>query len=1102
MRGNTVHKSTGPAGNAGLNSRWSVVRRWASALLVAALPLTGIAVAAGPAAAAEAGSRVNLRVLVVSNGTPSVEALATQMDREGVPYTKVLLGSDARPVVDEAFLADTATGTARFQAVVLPNHSGGGLTDAEVDALTDYERTYGIRRVSAYNWPSAAIGLEPPVHAGSLDGGSVTVSDAGRAGPFAYLRGLLPVDDFDPAVTEVYGYLSQPVTPRPAGESFTPLLSATVDGTTGVLAGVDARDGREELVLTAAVNPSMQWFNQVGHGIVTWMTRGIHLGHQRNYFAVHVDDVLLADSRWSVDGNCTPGDDCVDPNVSTPDIRMTAADADRLVAWQRTNDFALDMVFNGGGSDAHVAETGQPDPLAAALVANQTAFPWINHTYSHPFMGCIQVAPTVVGQPWHCATDPAEGPRQDPEILGTMQAGTYWASQDYLAAQISWNIQWARASGLTDFDPTELVTGEHSGLTVQPQQPTDNPFLGAALASTGVRYTASDASREPDARAAGTGTVTVPRHPMNIYYNAGTFRDEVDEYNWYYTSRANGGGGICEDNPAVSTCVAPLPAATAAQARESFARYIQPMETRNALRFVLTNDPRPFYAHQSNLAEDGILYPVLESVLSGYRAVYAANAPVVRTDMRTQSQILARQAAWANESDAAVAYLDATGVHLPDIAADVPLTVPAGTSVAGVALSSYGGELSGWASRQVTAVPPGGTGGYLPVAPDAPAIGGATAGDGSATVTWSAPVSDGGSPLTGYVVSVFTGEGSAPVRTVGVPATATTAVIQGLVDAARHSFTVAAVNAQGAGSQSERSNVVIPGLPGAPTIGTAKPGDRSATVTWSPPASKGAAPITSYAVAVYLSTETTPVRTVKAAAGATSVPVTGLINGTPYSFTVSAMSGLGTGPASARSNGVVPGWAPDAPSLRQVEAGNASVAVTWTAPRNTGSGLVTGYLVSVSRVSGNAPASTLAVAGNATSATVTGLTNGTSYTVTVAATNAVGTGAASAPSRRFTPLTVPGTPAGVTATAGSRSAAVSWSAPTIDGGSPVLGYLVVGYRGESSTPYRLVTAGRSATGVTMTGLSADASYRFVVVAVSAAGPGDPSPRTAPVTPRK
>jgi hypothetical protein len=79
-------------------------------------------------------------------------------------------------------------------------------------------------------------------------------------------------------------------------------------------------------VLSAAYNPYMQWYNELAPGIVAWMTRGIHLGYQRNYFAVHVDDVLMANGRWSVAGNCTPGDDCVDPTISTRDIRMTAAD--------------------------------------------------------------------------------------------------------------------------------------------------------------------------------------------------------------------------------------------------------------------------------------------------------------------------------------------------------------------------------------------------------------------------------------------------------------------------------------------------------------------------------------------------------------------------------------------------------------------------------------------------------------------------------------------------------------------------------------------------------------------------------------------------------
>jgi len=1065
---------------------------------VAAVAL-GLAVSvAPPASAAAADNRIDLRVLVVSNGSPSVDAIAAQLDREGVPYTELAVGDAGRPTVDAAFLADDATHTAHFQAVVLPNASGGGLADAEVTALTDYERTYGIRQVSAYNWPSSAIGLEPPTYSGRLDGGAVTVTSAGLSGAFPYLKGSLPIDDFDKSVTEVYGYLAQPVATPAPGETFTPLLTATVDGVNGVLAGVDTRSGREELVLTAAVNPSMQWFNQIGHGLVTWMTRGIHLGYQRNYFSVQVDDVLMADSRWSAAGNCTPGDGCVDPTVTTKDIRMTALDVSRLLSWQKANGFQLDLAFNAGGTQEYAADHGW-DPLALALRLVERNFSWINHTYSHPYLGCIQLAPTMQGQSWTCATDPAQTPRQDPEIPGTMAGGTYWASQEFLRTQVQQNIDWARQVGLTDFDATELVTGEHSGLTAAPQQPVDNPFLGPALAQAGVRYTASDASRETESRQVGTATVTVPRHPMNIYYNAGTYLDEVDEYNFYYTRRAVGGGGICEDNPATSTCIEPLPAAGAAQARQSFTDYLRPLEVRNALRYVLTNDPRPFYAHQSNLAEDGILYPVVEGVLSEYRKVYATSAPLVRTDLRTQADVLARTAAWNAASGTASAYLDRTGVHIPDVVASVPLTMPAGSS-AGTALASYGGEVSGWYTGAATVAPPTSMGGYLPApvagVPSAPAIGTATAGDASATLTWTAPA-DGGSPVTGYVVSILPADGSAE-RTVDVPAGATSASVAGLTNGVDYTFTVAAANALGTGAASAPSNSVRPQpAPGRPEITSVTAGNRSIAVAWTVPAMPEATPVTGYLVTVTPSGTREAPRSVSAPRTATTLTVTGLTNGTPYTVTVAAVTAGGPGQPSDASAPVVPGTVPGAPTIGRAQADAGSASVSWKAPSSDKLFPVTGYVIAVYEGAGTAPVQTVAAAASASSATVKNLVNGRSYSFTVSAVNSVGAGEPSRRSNAVTPATVPGAPAMGTVTAAKRALDVSWTAPD-DGGSPLSRYVLTVYRDGDSRPLQQVSVGRSVTAVTVSGLTAGTRYSFTVAAVNAVGAGPASERSMAV----
>lgn len=978
--------------------------------LVATLLSAALAGVLSAGSARAAGQRVLLRVLVVTSGDPATVALATELEREGIPYTKVQLGASGRPTIDAAFLADAATGTGRFQAVFLPNQTGGGLDGAELSALAAYEAAYGVRQVNGYDWPSASLGLGAPTYSGPLDGAAVTVSAAGLAGPFTYLKGSLAVDDVDKAVTETYGYLAQPPTALPAGQTFTPLLTATVGASSGVLAGVFGHDGREELVLPAGFNHHMQWFNEVAPGLVSWATRGIHLGYRRNYLNVQIDDVFLPDSRWSVAGKCTPGDNCVDGTITTPDIRMTMSDVTRLVNWQNSNGLKLDMVFNGGGAEAAKAANFGIDWLTLAFLSNKSQFRWINHTYTHPFLGCIQIAPTTADQSWRCATSPTETPRMDPEIGDTMSGGIDWASQATINQQLSDNLTWATANGLPNFDRTELVTGEHSGLATLPQQTADNPFLAPALAAQGIRYTASDASRENEPRAlAGGATTTVPRHPMNIFYNVGTFQEEVAEYNWIYTSAAEGGSGICTANPATSTCITPLLASDNTTAKASFDSYLKPIEVRNALKFVLTNDPRPFYAHQSNLAEDGVLFPVLEGVLSSYRSVYdAAKTPLVQTGLTGQSRALSRMGAWTSVSGQVNGYVDGTGVHVPDASADVPVTVPAGST--GASLEPYAGSLSGWVSgaTTVTLKSPSGYGIQTPTtAPGAPTIGTVEPGSTTATVHWTAPGSDGGSPVTRYVVRVYAGTATTPnATTFPAAADATSTVVTGLTNGIRYRFDVAAANAAGTGTASALSAAVTPkaALAPVPLNVVAEAGNAAATVTWTAPSA--ASGITGYRVRAYNRTGILVARSVNVAATATSTAVTGLANGKAYTFAVAAVYGSSTGTESARSASLTPALTAQtetAPSLSSVKPGPASVVVTWQAPADASPGTPTGYRVQVYRGTGILLAKSVSLTGGGTTGTVTGLLNGTAYSVEVSPVYGSTAGPASARSVAVVP---------------------------------------------------------------------------------------------------
>ncbi|MDQ1044831.1 hypothetical protein [Streptomyces sp. V4I2] len=660
-------------------------RTTAAVLTAAGLMALGLGI---PGASAAEEPRIDLRVLVVDNGDSPVQAITAQLKSTGIPYTTVNLNDADRPAITDTFLSDTVGGTprAKYQGVVLPNEAPFGAGSAEQTALETYERTYGIPQVDAYTWAHPGVGLDYTSQggwAGTLDGREAAVTTAGQAGYFGYLDGALTFEDNDASTQESYGFVAKPRTgftsyvdiPVPAGEG------------TGSLIGEYAHDGRRELVVTFAYNQYQEQFRVLARGIVEWLTQGVHLGQSRNYFAVHVDDVFAPDSRWDTERNCTPGDfDCAggDGEGTTP-IRMTAADAQYAARWQQEHGFTLDMVYNAGSGEEWKSEHGGSDPLTDQLLADKEQYRWINHTYTHQYLGCVQDTSTV---PWSCAKN-ADG-------------STRYLSRADISAEISANYNWGLTQGLP-MDRSELVTGEHSGLRTLPQQPDDNPNLAGALADNGIAWTASDNSREAEQRPVGTSTRTVPRYPMNVYYNVGTDAEMADEYNWIYASAADGGSGVCENNP-TSTCLdEPLDTAT------GYDEYIVPLEARTALGHVVAGDPRPHYAHQSNLAEDRTLYPVMDQVLADYAALFADNTPVQNLAQSAIGTELQRRAAWqtAVTNGQVTAYRIGNEVTVTAPSGTrIPVTAPEGTTkqlTLGTAAfgTPYAGQRSAWTTPEL-----------------------------------------------------------------------------------------------------------------------------------------------------------------------------------------------------------------------------------------------------------------------------------------------------------------------------------------------------------------------------------------------------------------
>ncbi|HVG08307.1 MAG TPA: fibronectin type III domain-containing protein [Thermoanaerobaculia bacterium] len=360
--------------------------------------------------------------------------------------------------------------------------------------------------------------------------------------------------------------------------------------------------------------------------------------------------------------------------------------------------------------------------------------------------------------------------------------------------------------------------------------------------------------------------------------------------------------------------------------------------------------------------------------------------------------------------------------------------------------------------------------------PSAPQAVAAMAGNGTATVTWTAPAADGGSPITGYIVQPL--PGGAPVA---VGAATTTATLGGLDNGTSYTFLVRAANAFGLGPDSAPSAAVLPAsAPEAPSAVVASAGEREATVYWTAPSSNGGSALSGY-------------RIVATSGGPGGLPVTvpgnrtfvrlsGLDNAVSYTFSVTAANAQGDGPASAPSGAVMPYGHPAAPGAIEATRGNGTAQVSWQAPASDNGRSISGYTVTA-----EPGGLTAAVPAAETSRVVTGLANGTAYTFQVTAINLAGSGPASASSSEVTPATVPDIVIGVQAAGSDATATVTWTPPASDGGSSITGYSVYTYPGGQR-----MDVGAAAVQATVTGLTNGKIYRFSVRAANALGRGPES----------
>ena len=365
----------------------------------------------------------------------------------------------------------------------------------------------------------------------------------------------------------------------------------------------------------------------------------------------------------------------------------------------------------------------------------------------------------------------------------------------------------------------------------------------------------------------------------------------------------------------------------------------------------------------------------------------------------------------------------------------------------------------------------------------------------SETLTWTAPVTNGGSTITNYAVEYST-DGTNWTRSPMIAASATTYGFSTLQGGVAYQFRVIAFNGVGASQPSNEMTAT----PMAYTV-TSEPralsgvvSGTSAYLSWSVPLSYGGLTVTGYKV--YSSTNGVNWTLIGSTDGATrSFSATGLTQGVTYSFKVTALNTVGESAASniATLTYKIAGT-PNPPTSVTASANATAINVVWSGA-TAGSAPITDYVIEY--MTGNTTTWTVYADGvsTATNAVLTGFPVDVPVTLRVKAVNSYGPSPASV-SVTVTPrsaVTAPSSPTGVITAAGDTKIGVKWTIPTNNGGGNISGYAVTANPGGNK-------CATTTTSCVVTGLTNGVLYTFTVTATNAAGTSAPSAASLAMSP--
>lgn len=383
-------------------------------------------------------------------------------------------------------------------------------------------------------------------------------------------------------------------------------------------------------------------------------------------------------------------------------------------------------------------------------------------------------------------------------------------------------------------------------------------------------------------------------------------------------------------------------------------------------------------------------------------------------------------------------------------------------------------------------------------------------------LSWSAPISNRGPPVTGYKIDYQLDGGNFTNLISNSGSSFTAYSHTGIQVGHTYTYRIFAMNSVGTSNSSNTATataVQISTAPGSPVLSGNPSSATSVSLSWNPPSNDGGSPITGYKIEY--SNDASQYNTLIANTGNTQTSYihTGLTTGKAYTYRVTTINAIGIGnPSNIISVQPQETLTPNITSAIAISPTSASLS--WIPPSQTYGQIINGYRID-QVINGNFLSIDDSVPATITTYTIPNLTTDKSYTFAVTAlllggsktnpsplVSVTPTSTSSAPtpsgqttSQNQSPQSqvLPDPPTNVNATMISHNTVkITWVMPSNNGKLPITGFKVESKAGESGT-WTIITSNIGVqTSFVKSGLEMGTTYFYRVSSISNAGTGHPS----------